>query len=426
MQPRKSPLYAVPNSYQPPTNEPAFFKASGLLADGHTAAERLMTLLGVTSLPPLLTEEAAEEMLSIGAENVVPNIPATLGKFVQMYCSPAPFMTEAARTAWMHDNAWCPVANVPQVACAQPPATFASEADRAAWMHANPTCPPPPAFCPPPPSFRSAEERANWAAANPTCPAPAPYDSSAAEDHVCPVDEPHCHDVVAEPVAAPVPAKSGFWKGVALAAAAAGGLWYADKHGILDRMNPSAKQIMPIAIGGAAIVGAVILLKPASANAMTAPEASRPLGPPAPPPSLPAAPPPVTADTRIAHGEQFTTAAPGTPAAIVTRLNNTPASRPIFAFQALMYSYGMTPYLPDGATGAHTTAMIHVINQLAQNTNPDTFTPGLYAIANDKLSAAGHSLNKIIPSLPANTIHLVNQAIVAMAPGAPLLQVHTA
>lgn len=439
-----SPLQSVPNSYQPPANEPAYLKkfsgtkASGLLVDGHSATERLMTLLNVTSLPPLLTEEAAEAMLSIGAEAVVPNVPVTLAKFVDTYCHPDPFLTDASRNEWIAANAWCPVVNVPPVACAQPPATFASEAARAAWMAANPTCPAPPAFCPPPPSFRSAEERATWAAANPTCPVPAPFE--AVDDHVCPADQPHCHDVVATPAPVAVPAKSGFWKGMAVMATIAGGAYLVHRRSMeeektLGRDNPrprarksmeaegpglSAKKIVPIAVGGAAIIGAVILLKPASAAATALPS---PIPTPTPTrssaPAHTAAPAPVStaADQRIAQGEQFTTAAPGTLAAVVQRLNSTPSARPIFAFQALLFSYGATQYLPDGLMGPHTLAMIHSIDP-----SKNTVDRGLYAQANTLLSA-DHSLTKVIPSMPAATIHLVNAAIVAMAPGAPLLQV---
>lgn len=397
---------------------------SGVVRDGHTAIERLKALLVVTSLPSLLTEEEAEAMLSIGAENVVPNIPATLAKFVQTYCSPPPFTTTAARTEWMNANAWCPAVNVPPVVCAQPPASFESEAARVAWMHEHPECPPPPAFCPPPPSFRSAEEKAQWATAHPTCPVPE------VDDHVCPANEPHCHDVTA-PAPAPVPATEsgfGFWKGAAVAATVIGAGWWAAKHrSEEDRANPTAKQIVPIVFGGAAVVGAVMLLKPSSASAMTSIESSRPVSLPAPAPHAPATPAPPTADARIGRGEQFTTNAPGTPAAIVSRLNSGPMLvRQLFAFQALLYSYGFTPYYPDGLMGDHTRAMIEDINTIAGADHPtSTFSPSLYALANDKLSRS-YTLNKLIPSLPANTIHLVNQAIVAMAPGAPLLQVQAA
>lgn len=471
------------------------YRPSGLTSGGHTAVQRLMTLLNVTALPATLVEAEAEELLASGAEATPADTAKTLSIFVSRYCHSEPFLTNMDRQRWMHDNAWCPVANVPPVLC-PPPVAFASEADRTAWMTAHPDCPPPPAYCPPPPSFRSAEERANWASAHSTCPVPA-YEAH--DDHVCPVDQPHCHGDLTQPdeheaamllislgltdaqwaalatverlrrmealyprelerrdprialldrysravsaapivvVAASAPAQSSFWKGVAIASAVAGGLWFLNRKPSApeapSRDNPprgrapapepsSAKKYVPIAIGGAAIVGAVILLKPASAGAMTSIESSRtPVLLPHPA-SHPATPAPPAADTRIAHGEQFTTPAPGTPAAIVQRLNSTPSSRPVFAFQALMYSYGATPYLPDGGMGPHTLAMIHTVDPALS-----TVTSDLYARAATQLAAGGHPLNKLIPKLPVATIRLVNQAIAAMAPGAPLLQVEAA
>lgn len=178
-----------------------------------------------------------------------------------------------------------------------------------------------------------------------------------------------------------------------------------------------AKNYMPWIVGGAAAVGAILLVR-RSSQASVVPTTFTP----AVPAPIPLTPRPTPGTTQPAPALSATDV-------IIRRLRSSEGAREVFSFQSMMYSWRATEYTPDGVVGPLTRSLIKRVNAVPGGPPPsDVFVPGVLGKALDYLTVYASDVTpRVIPfRLPRDVIDAVNATTHRILPTGPVLQASAA